>query len=131
MSQAEEKIGCADFECSRERFKALVTENGEFNNSTFREAIMILEGEMLGYYKNARRENYGINVNGPNFIVEGIGEFNNITHVEVKNPVGSAIKIAIGQKGSIAKQVKNLEQKLPINRHTFVVFLGFTLNRHL
>ena len=38
--------------------------------------------------------------------VEGLGKFQNVTHVEVKNPVGSAIKIANGQKGSIAKQGK-------------------------
>ena len=38
--------------------------------------------------------------------------FNNITHVEVKNPVGSAIKIANGQKGSISKQGKKIGEKI-------------------
>ena len=112
VNRRASEIGCTDFECSRERFKALATENGEFTNSTIREAITILEGEMRGYYKDARRENYGIDVNGPDFIVEGIGEFNNITHVEVKNPVGSAIKIASGQKGSISKQGKHIGAKI-------------------
>ena len=112
VNRRASEIGCTDFECSRERFKALATENGEFTNSTIREAITILEGEMYGYYKDARRENYGIDVNGPDFIVEGIGEFSKITHVEVKNPVGSAIKIANGQKGSISKQGKKIGAKI-------------------
>ena len=73
----------------------------KLTSTTAREAITILQGEMQGYYTNARREDYGPNVKGPDFIVEGLGEFKNITHVEVKNPVGSAIKIANGQKGSI------------------------------
>lgn len=95
------EIYCTDFECSLERFKALATENGKL--TTAREAITILQGEIQGYYTNARREDYSLNVKGPDFIVEGLGKFQNITHVEVKNPVGSAIKIANGKKGSIAK----------------------------
>lgn len=35
--------------------------------------------------------------------MEGLGEFENITHVEVKKPIGPAIKIANGQKGNIVK----------------------------
>ena len=67
---------------------------------------------MQGYYKNARREDYGITIQGPDFIVERLGEFQNITYVEVKNPVGSAIKMANGQKGSIAKQGKKIGAKI-------------------
>ena len=106
------EIGCTDFECSPERFKALATENGKLTSTTAREAITILQGEMQGYYTNARREDYGLNVKGPDFVVEGLGEFQNITHVEVKNPVGSAIKIANGQKGSIARQGKKIGAKI-------------------
>jgi len=102
------EIGCTDFECSLERFKALATKNGKLTSTTAREAITILQGEMQGYYTNARREDYGLNVKGLDFVVEGLGEFQNITHVEVKNPVGSAIKIANGQNGSIARQGKKL-----------------------
>ena len=91
-----EKIGCTDFECSLERFRALATENGNLSSSTAREAISILQGEMLGFYKDASRENYGEDINGPDFLVTGLGKFENITHVEIKNPVGSAIKIANG-----------------------------------
>lgn len=105
-------IGCTDFECSLERFKALVTENGKLTSTTAREAITILQGEMEGHYENARREDYGQNVKGPDFVVEGLEEFENITHVEVKNPVGSAIKIANGQKGSIARQRRQIGAKL-------------------
>lgn len=106
------EIGCTDFECSLERFKALATENNELTSTTAREAITILQGEMHGFYKNARREDYGLAVKGPDFIVEGLGNFQNVTHVEIKNPVGSAIKIANGQKGSIAKQGKKIGAKL-------------------
>lgn len=110
-------FGCADFECSMGRFKELATENGELTNSTAREAITVLEGEMHGYYRNARREDYGVNVTGPDFIVEGMGDFENITHVEVKNPVGSAIKIANGQKRSISKQGKKIGAKIDYQKN--------------
>ena len=92
VNRRASEIGCTDFECSLERFKALAMENGKLTSGTAREAITILQGEMQGYYRNARREDYGLNVKGPDFLVEGLGEFENITHVEVKNPVGSSIK---------------------------------------
>jgi hypothetical protein len=84
------EIGCTNFECSLERFEALATENNQLTNRTAREAIAItiLQGEMEGYYINAQRENYGLEVNGPDFITEEIGKFENITHPKVKNPVG-------------------------------------------
>lgn len=94
------EIGCTDFECSLERFKALATGNGKLRSTTAREDITIFQREMHDYYTNARREDYGLNVKGPDFIVEGLGNFQNVTHVEIKNPVGSAIKIANGQKVS-------------------------------
>ena len=105
-------IGCETFDCSFAQFKELVTECGEIKESGVREAITILQGEMQGYYKNARREDYGLNAKGPDFLVEGLGEFESITHVEVKNPVGSAIKIANGQKGNIAKQGQKIGAKI-------------------
>ena len=112
VNRRASEIGCADFECSIERFRSLAMENGNLRAVGAREAITILEGEMRGYYRNTRRENYGLNVTGPDFIVEGIGEFNNITHVEVKNPVGSAIKRALNKTGSINRQGKSIGQKL-------------------
>nr|YP_010283133.1 hypothetical protein MKU15_pgp058 [Nitzschia traheaformis]ULD15897.1 hypothetical protein [Nitzschia traheaformis] len=112
VNRRASEIGCTDFGCSLERFKVLATENGKLTSGTAREAITILQGEMQGYYRNARREDYGLNVKGPDFLVEGLGEFENITHVEVKNPVGSAIKIAHGQKGIISKQGKKIGAKI-------------------
>jgi hypothetical protein len=112
VNRRASEMGCTDFECSLERFEALATENGEVKNGTAREAITILQGEMEGYYKNARREDYGQDIKGPDFIVEGLGKFQSVTHVEIKNPVGSAIKIANNQKGSIAKQGKKIGAKI-------------------
>jgi hypothetical protein len=112
VNRRASEIGCTDFGCSLERFKALATENGELTDTTAREAITILQGEMHGYYTNARREDYDQDVKGPDFIAEGLGNFQSVTHVEIKNPVGSAIKIANGQKGSIAKQGKKIGAKI-------------------
>jgi hypothetical protein len=112
VNRRASEIGYTDFECSLERFKALATENGSLTSTAAREAITILQGEMHGYYRNARRQDYGLDVRGPDFVVEGLGNFKDITHVEVKNPVGSAIKIANGQKGSIAKQGKKIGAKI-------------------
>ncbi len=86
-------IGCENFDCSFQRFKGLATEcDEEPDTTTTREAITVLEGEMRGYYKNARREDYGPNVKGPDFVVDGVGEFEHITHAEVKGPVSSSIR---------------------------------------
>jgi hypothetical protein len=104
-------IGCETFDCSFDRFKELATECGEINDSGVREAITILQGEMHGYYKNARRVDYGPNVKGLDFAVDGLGEFENITHAEAKNAVGSAIEITDGFDANIWKQGKNIGKK--------------------
>ncbi len=104
-------IGCETFDCSFDRFKELATECGEINDSGVREAITILQEEMHGYYKNARRLDYGPNVKGLDFAVDGLGEFENITHAEAKNAVGSAIEIADGFDANIWKQGKKIGKK--------------------
>lgn len=104
-------IGCETFDCSFDRFKELATECGEITDSGAREAITILQGEMHGYYKNARRVDYGPNVKGLDFAVDGLGEFENITHAEAKNAVGSAIEIADGFDANIWKQGKKIGKK--------------------
>ena len=104
-------IGCETFDCSFDRFKELATECGEIKESGVREAITILQGEMQGYYKNARRVNYGPNVKSLDFAVDGLGEFENITHAEAKNAVGSAIEIADGFDANIWKQGKKIGKK--------------------
>lgn len=95
-------IGRGNFDCSFERFEGLATECGEPDTGSTREAITILEGEMRGYYRNARREDYGPNVTGLDFVVEGLGEFDHITHVEVKGAVSSSIR----PKPTLVKQAK-------------------------
>ena len=95
----ESEIVCENFECSFERFKSLATECGKIEESSAREAITILQGEMHGYYKNARRVDYGPNVKGIDFAVDGLVKFENITHA-----VGSAIEIADGFDANIWKQ---------------------------
>ena len=44
----ESEIVCENFECSFERFKSLATECGKIEESSAREAITILQGEMHG-----------------------------------------------------------------------------------
>ena len=95
-------IGSVNFDCSFERFKGLATEFGESHTRSTREAITILEGEMRGYYKNACREDYGPNVTGLDFVVEGLGELDHITHVEIKGAVSSSIR----PKPTLIKQAK-------------------------
>ena len=95
-------IGCGNFDCSFGRFEGLATECSEPDTGSTREAITILEGEMRGYYRNARRHDYGPNVTGLDFVVEGLGEFDHITHVEVKGAVSSSIR----PKPTLVKQAK-------------------------
>lgn len=85
-------IGGEKCQCSLERFKDLATEGNNIQEGSVREAITVLEGEMRGYYRNARRGDYGDRISGLDFVVEGLGEFENITHVEIKNPVSSSIE---------------------------------------
>lgn len=66
---------------------------------------------MRGYYTNSRREDYGPGIKGPDFGVDGIGEYENITHVETKNPVGSAINKAQGGKGDLWEEGKEIAKK--------------------
>jgi len=111
VNRRASEIGCENFDCSFERFESLVTECNNVRVGTTREAITILEGEMRGYYMNARRVDYGNNVNGPDFAADGIGEFENITHAEIKCPVGSAIDMKQGKDGNLWKQGKKLSKK--------------------
>lgn len=97
-------IGCEDFDCSFERFKELSTECGDITPASTREAITILESEMRGLHENSRRLNYGPKIKGLDFGADGIGEYENITHVETKGPVGSAINKAQGGNGNLWQQ---------------------------
>ena len=96
-----------DFSCLFERFKALATECGNINSDTVREAISALQLEAEGHVNNVSRINFGLP--GVDFGADGPG---NITHVEVKGLVGSAIKKAGGQRSSITRQGRNAGQRL-------------------
>jgi len=111
VNRRASEIDCENFECSFERFKGLATECGNVTVETTREAITILEGEMRGYYTNARRVDYGNNIQCIDFAIDGIKEFENITHAEVKGPVGSAIDMAQGKNGNLWKQGKKVSKK--------------------
>ena len=106
-------INGENFDCSFERFKDLATECGNCTPSTTREAITILEGEMRGYYKNAHRVDYGPNVTGLDYGVEGLGEFDHITHVEVKGAVSSSIR----PKPTIIKQGKKFVDRINYQKY--------------
>ena len=101
-------ISCGNFDCSFERFKGLATECGNCTPSTTRDAITILEGEMRSYYTNAHRGDYGPNVTGLDYVVEGLGEFAYITHVEVKGAVSSSIR----PKPTLIKQAKKFVERI-------------------
>ena len=69
----------------------------------------VLNGEMLGLYRNAERVDYGNGVYGP----DGQGEYSHVTHVEVKNPVGSDIeKASCNGYSDIVKQGNKIGDKL-------------------
>jgi hypothetical protein len=108
-----EQLECEYFEsvCSFERFKSLATECGNVNQQTAREAITILQGEMHGYYVNARRVDYGPEIKGLDFAVDGLGQFENITHANTKNGVGSVIKITENQDPNIRQQGRSIGKK--------------------
>ncbi len=107
VNRRTSEIGCTDFECSLERFKTLVMENGKLTSTTAREAITILQGEMQGYYTIRMPDVWTMDlmlkVKGPDYVVDGLGEFENITHA-----VGSAIEIADGFDANIWKQGKKI-----------------------
>lgn len=89
-----ESLNYENYSCDLERFKCLATENGRVDDNTAREAITMLNEEMLGLYKNAERVDYGKKIYGPDFKVIGQGEYSHATHVEIKNPVSSIIEKA-------------------------------------
>ena len=90
VQRRAQAIGNENFHCSFKRFKALVREGTQISEFTVRDAISALQGETLGYYKDTVRGDFG--VSSSEFKVVDLGEFSHITHLEVKNPVGSAIE---------------------------------------
>ena len=72
------------------------------SNAMILRHITILQGEMHGYYT------CGLWIGDWR---DGLGEFENITHTDVKNGVGSAIKIAENQDPNIRQQGRNIGKK--------------------
>jgi hypothetical protein len=105
-------IACDNFQCSFKRFEALATEGKTPTEGSIREAISALQGEMLGYYKNTVRGKYVKGIAGPDFIIEGLGDYSHITHLEVKNPVGSAIEKANLGVSNLVKQGETIGSKI-------------------
>ena len=105
------ELGCENFKCDLSRFTALATEDNQVSETSIREAITVLNGEMYGYYKNARRQNYGKGVRGLDFLVDGTGPFSQITHADVKNPVGTAIAKANNNPAPLKDQIESMMKK--------------------
>lgn len=106
-------LHCENWSCDFERFKSLAMENGRVDENSAGEAITVLNGEMLGFYRNAEREYYGKGVYGPDFKVIGQGEYSHVTHIEVKNPVGSDIeKASRNGYSDIVKQGNKIGDKV-------------------
>ncbi len=113
VMRRSKSLHCENWSCEFERFKSLAMENGRVDENSVREAITVLNGEMLGFYRNAEREYYGKGVYGPDFKVIGQGEYSHVSHVEVKNPVGSDIEKAYRNGYSdIVKQGNKIGDKL-------------------
>jgi hypothetical protein len=111
LNRRAEAIGAVDFQCSYQRFVELSTENGEFTRQGAREALSALQGEIEGFYKNVRRENYGEGISGPDFVIDGIGKYANKTHIDTKGPVSSVILGETGQPTNPYKHGKHIGSK--------------------
>ena len=106
-------LDCENWSCEFKRFESLAMENCKVDENSVREAITVLHGEMLGFYKNSERVYYGKGVYGPDFKVTGQGSYSHIIHVEVKNPVGSDIeKASRNGYSDIVKQGNKIWDKL-------------------
>lgn len=112
LNRKASKLNQKNFECSIKRFENLATENGELKPGSAREAMSALQGEIMDFYENTHRIDYGPGISGPDFGVKGKGEYKHITHLEVKGAVGSAILKSSGQGSSLSRQGKNIGKKI-------------------
>ena len=97
------ELGNPNYFISKDRILQLSTERGEITFQSSREAMSIIKGEILGFWKDSYRPDYGL-VQGPDFIVTGLDKFQPITHVEIKNPVGTKILRNTNQLKTVYKQ---------------------------
>lgn len=98
----------SNFNCSKERVISLCSENNDATTKGIREAITGLELEAQGKIFNLRRGPEQVDI-GSDFLAEDI---NGVTRrIEIKNPVGSAIKAAEGDDSSVEKQGISIGKK--------------------
>ena len=112
LNRKASKLNQKNFECSTRRFENLATENGQLTAGSAREAMSALQGEIMDFYENTHRIDYGPGISGPDFGVKGKGEYKHITHLEVKGAVGSAILESSGQGSSLSRHGRNIGKKI-------------------
>jgi hypothetical protein len=101
--------GCPNFNCSKERFISLCSENADVGPKGMREAITGLQLEAQGKIFNLRRGPEQVDI-GSDFLAEDI---NGVTRrIEIKSPVGSAIKAGEGDDPWVEKQGKSIGMKI-------------------
>ena len=113
LRRAEGSINPENFNCSKERFVALSTENGQMTQKKIQEAISVLQLEANGVISNVRRD--PVAANNRQSALDFLAEDKNgdTIHIEVKGPVGSAIKLVENGDPSVAAQGKSIGEKLP------------------
>lgn len=111
VNRRAESLNCKDFNCTFDRFRELAQENGEIELRGIREAISVLQLEMEGVIKNARRVDYGKGVAGLDYRVDGVGKYAHITHLDIKNPVGSEIEKASRGSTNLVAQGERIGAK--------------------
>lgn len=101
-----------------ERIQQLVTENVQTKKQRrhgAKETITAIQAETEGILKrgSSRRINLGTNKKGPiqglDMGVEGVGKWSHITHIDIKNPVGTKIR---ARQKTKANRVHNQQQQL-------------------
>lgn len=108
-----------NFECSRERFVELCTECGQITFKQMEEAIIGLQLEADGIVSNLRRDPIAAqnNIKGLDFLIDGP---NGETHLEVKAPVDSRIRVEEGNRSSVNKQGKPIGKKIHVQVNNWV-----------
>ena len=112
LNRKAAQLNQKNFECSIKRFENLATENGELKPGSAREAMSALHGEIMDFYENTHRIDYGPGIYGPDFGVKGKGKYKHITHLEVKGAVGSDILKSSNQGLSLSRHGKNIGKKI-------------------
>lgn len=103
----------SDFRCSYNRFKELCIECGEMTPKSCGDAITALQLEADGIVTNVRRDPIAqaSGVKGADFLIDS-GPNGNETHLEIKSPVSSKIRLIETGKSSHMKQAKLIAGKI-------------------